>query len=140
MKLTKTFYHQYTTTNSTASIYINIPFKVKKLHVKNITYVAGANGAQGANAAGISRYVTILSSLVGNRPVGMVHKDSQFSMGSIQDIEHEFQLPQIINGYYDFIPYRNDGVKALVFEVIIPDTFYDSFSITIEFNGEDEIF
>jgi hypothetical protein len=140
MKLNKTFYYQYSSTNATASIYISIPFKVKTIHLKDITYVAGANGAQGANAGEISRYITIISSLVGNRPVGMVHKDSQFSMTTKQDIEHEFQLPVVVNGYYDFTPYRNDGVEALVYEVVIPDIFYDSFSITMEFNGEDEIF
>jgi hypothetical protein len=141
MKLTKTFYYKYTdATESTASIYINIPFKVKKIHVKNITYTAGKNGAQGASASEITQYVTFISSLVGNRPVGMVHKDSQFSMATIQDIEHIFQIPEVINGYYTFTPYTNDGAIAPIFEVIIPDTFYDSFSITIEFNGEDEVF
>ena len=62
MRITKTFYHQYTTTNSTASIYVNIPFKVKTIHIKSITYVAGANGGQGGS--GTTKYITFLSSLV----------------------------------------------------------------------------
>ena len=138
MKLTKTFYHQYTTTNSTASIYVNIPFKVKKIHIKSITYVAGANGSQGGS--GVAKYITFLSSLVGNRPVGMVFRDSQFSSATVQDIEHIFQLPEVINGYYNFTPYTNDGSVSAIHEVIIPDTFYDSFSITMEFNSEEEVF
>ena len=138
MKITKTFYHQYTTTNSTASIYVNIPFKVKKIHVKSITYVAGANSGQGGS--GTTKYITILSSLVGNRPVGMVFRDSQFSSATVQDIEHIFQLPEVINGYYDFTPYSNDGTVSAIHEVIIPTTYYDSFSITMEFNSEEEVF
>lgn len=139
MKVTKTFYHEYTTTDSTASIYINIPFKVSKIHVKNITYVSGINGAViGVNQAVVSQYITFLSSLVGNRPVGMVHKDSQFSMAIIQDIEHIFQIPVVINGYYTFTPYTNNGVIAPCFGEIIPNPpVFDSFSITIEFHGED---
>jgi hypothetical protein len=138
MRITKTFYHQYTTTNSTASIYVNIPFKVKTIHVKNITYVAGANSGQGGS--GTAKYITILSSLVGNRPVGMVHRDSLFASQTMQDIEHVFQLPEIINGYYDFTPYTNNGVVSAIHEVIIPNTFYDSFSITMEFNSAEENF
>jgi hypothetical protein len=170
MKITKTFYYQYGSQYPTqddyqttvapadildtlsASIYINIPFKVKKIHVKNITYVSGQNGGQG-NAA-CQNYVSLTSSLVGNRPVGMVYRDNQFSMATIQDVEHIFQLPEVINGYYDFTFYTNNGNPykyALGYSfpfydsVIIgpPDTYrywFDSFSITMEFNSEEEVF
>lgn len=141
MKITKTLYHKYTSTDATASIYINIPFKVTNIHVKAITYVAGLNVSQGGSANELQRYVTIISDLVDNGPLGMVYKDSQFSMATIQDIEHTFNLPRVINGYYNFTPYRNDGTIAAVFEEIIPDPpVFDSFSITIEFNGIDEVF
>lgn len=163
-KLTKTFYYQYgnqytsqvnysTTTppanilTESASIYINIPFKVNKIHIKNITYTAGANGGQGN--ANLSNYITYTSSLVGNRPVGMVHRDSQFSMATKQDIEHIFQIPVVINGYYTFPFFSNDGtneffsltntIYPFYYTVSIPNYIYtfDSFSITIEFHGED---
>jgi hypothetical protein len=168
MKLTKTYYFQYGSGNTPdvipagysapsgeyanqldvskiASIYINIPFKVKKIHIKNLTYTAGRAGNQGN--ADVSNYVTFLSSLVGNRPVGMVHRDSQFSMGALQDIEHLFQIPVVINGFYDFTTYFNDGSVATPWDFFVNlgdpnpyNYFFDSFCITIEFNGEDEIF
>jgi len=125
----------------TVSANINIPFKVKKIHVKTITWTAGRAGNQGN--ADASRYVTVLSSLVGNRPVGMVHVDSQFSMATIQDIEHVFQIPEVINGSYDFTAYYNDGTiyEGYDFDVVIPNTeyYFDSFSVTLEFNSEEEL-
>lgn len=126
-----------------ASIYINIPFKVKTIHVKGITWTAGRAGNQGN--VDVSQYVTLISSLVGNRPVGMVYLDSQFSSGTIQDIEHEFLVPETIQGFYDFTPYDNagglysgydlDGALAPLFY----DYYFDSFSITMEFNSEGEL-
>lgn len=169
MKISKTFYYQFGSGNTpnvipagysapsgeyanqldvskTATIYINIPFKVKKIHIKNITYVSGRDNKNAQNPD-CQNYVTFLSSLVGNRPVGMVHRDSQFSMATIQDIEHIFQIPEVINGFYDFTTYKNNGSVETPwnFFVNIGDPnpynyFFDSFSITMEFNGEDEIF
>jgi len=168
MKLTKTYYFQWglgntpdllvagfqspsgkyanrLDVNKTASIYINIPFKVKKIHIKNITYKSGANSSQG-NAT-VANYVVFQSSLVGNAPVGMVHRDSAFSMATIQDIEHIFQLPEVIQGYFDFTTYFGDGSEAqpwLLSTILLdPEPYeylFDSFSITIEFNDENEIF
>ena len=172
MKLTKTYYFQYgseftpnslianptappadypspsgkysslLSVNPTLRAYVNIPFKVKKIHVKNITWTIGRAGNQGNQYA--SGYVTVISSLVGNRPVGMVHTDSQFSMGTRQDIEHVFQIPEVIQGYYDFTAYENDGsiYSGYDVEIIISPTevdyYFDSYSITLEFNSEDE--
>jgi hypothetical protein len=176
MKLTKTFYYQYGSQYPSqinyesqvnpafilddyrASIYINIPFKVKNIHVKNITYVSGQASNEQGNAA-CQNYVTLTSSLVGGRPLGMVHRDSQFSMNTTSDIEHTFLIPAIINGYYDFTFYTNNGKPykyiagdntssypffdlAVLNPPFLTDYFYwfDYFSITMEFNGEDEIF
>lgn len=106
-----------------ASVYINIPFKVRTIHVKNISYVSGMAGNQGTtiNNGGVfttctplcNYYVNILSSLVGNKPMGTVHLDSQFSCNTKQDIKHTFQLPQVINGYYDFSVFDNAGNQEL---------------------------
>jgi hypothetical protein len=174
MKLTKTFYYQYGFQYSSqvnfesqispefilddlrASIYINVPFKVKTIHIKNMTYVSGRDAANGNVAC--QNYVTLTSSLVGRRPVAMVHRDSQFSMNTTSDIEHSFQIPQVINGYYDFTffsnngkPYRyiaGDATSSFPFDFVavlnppfLTDYFYwfDYFSITIEFNGEDKL-
>lgn len=171
MKITKTYYYQYGnqytsqvdyTTNTTpyqilteqAQILINIPFKVSKIHIKNIAYVSGRNAGDGNT--NVSNYVTFTSELVGNRPVGMVHRDSQFSMATLQDIEHTFQIPQEIMGYYGFRFYTNNGTEGsyngtntvypFYFEEELVPPFpniyhywFDYFSITIEFNGENEL-
>lgn len=141
---------QYSTTlfpDAVAHIPININFKVQTIHIKNITYTRGMAGNQGA--AGITPvcnyYTNFISTLVGNRPVGMVHSDSQFSMNTTQDIKHTFQIPQVINGIYDFYLYDNAGVQLAPWQFdvqfgppVVANYFFDSFSITIEFNSEYE--
>ena len=173
MKLTKTFYYQFgnqypsqddydtNTTpdeilvNQTASIYMNIPFKVSKIIVKKMSYVSGQNASQGN--AGCQNYVTATSSLVGGRPVGMVFRDSQFSMNTLQNIEHSFQIPKIINGFYDLTFFSNAGnpyqfssnnpyypfyFTVDILEPLFPNIYtywFDSFHITMEFNSEEEL-
>jgi hypothetical protein len=142
----------------TASILINIPFKVRTIHVKNITYISGLAGNQGTtiNNGGVLTtctpnvdfYINIISSLVGNRPVGVVHADSQYSMNTKQDIKHTFQLPQVINGMYDFTLYDNGGDQIAPYQTFTTNPilldpgrnyfFFDNFSITMEFNSEYE--
>lgn len=173
MKLTKTFYYQFgseflgtetgifpedyfnppSATYGTvldpdpiAHIPINIPFKVRTIHIKNITYVRGMAGNQGAYGITpvVNYYINFISSLVGNRPVGMVFADSQFSMNTTQDIKHSFQLPQVINGIYDFSLFDNAGGRPAPWQfdvnLAVPEWYYffDSFNITIEFNSEYE--
>lgn len=144
--------------DDTARIPINIPFKVQTIHIKNITYTTGLAGNQtttivdGAVSTlctpSVNFYINFLSSLVGNRPIGMVHADSQFSANTKQDIKHTFQLPQVINGIYDFVLNDNEGDQLAPYQsfstapvLLNPGKlyyFFDSFSITIEFNSEYE--
>ena len=53
----------------------------------------------------------------------MVHADSQFSANTKQDIKHTFQLPQVINGIYDFTPFGNRGTQFQVYQEFstVPD-------------------
>lgn len=174
MKITKTFYYNWGTANGldaedettttvpanivspVASLYMNIPFKVAKIHVKNITYVSGKAGNQGNS--NVANYITLMSTLAGPlSPFGSVHRDNQFSMATISDVEHTFDLPIFINGYYDFIFYRNSGTPMLYSttdnpsyypfyyteDIGVPPTYhywFDSFSITLEFNSPEEMF
>jgi hypothetical protein len=145
--------------DDTAHIPINIPFKVRTIHIKNITYVSGVqnqadfitliDGVAVTTNPFCSFYINFISSLVGNRPVGMVHADSQYSMNTKQDIKHTFQIPQEINGIYDFSTYDNAGLQLAPYQVFetapVPAVspgkriiYFDSFSITIEFNSEYE--
>ena len=144
--------------DDSAHILINIPFKVRTIHIKNITYISGMAGNQGTAVLvdgvlvdcipSCSFYINFISSLVGNRPVGMVHADSQYSMNTKQDIKHTFQIPQDINGIYDFSTYDNAGLQLSPYQAFETDPvlplpgklliFFDSFSITMEFNSEYE--
>lgn len=141
-----------------ARIPISIPFKVQTIHVKNITYTTGMAGNQGTTIVNgatsttclpsVNFYINFLSSLVGNRPVGTVHADSQYSANTKQDIKHTFQLPQEINGIYDFVLNDNEGLELAPYQYfatapVFPALgkqyyFFDSFSITIEFNSQYE--
>lgn len=144
--------------DNTAHIPISIPFKVRTIHVKNITYVSAMAGNQGTTIVNgvtstaciptVNFYVNLLSSLVGNRPLGTVHVDSQYSSNTKQDIKHTFLLPQVINGIYDFALYDNEGTQQAPYQYFstapaFPSLgrqyyFFDSFSITMEFNSEYE--
>jgi len=144
--------------DNTARIPINIPFKVQTIHVKNITYTTGLAGNQGTTIVdglvsttclpSVNFYINFLSSLVGNRPVGTVHADSQYSANTKQDIKHTFQLPKLIQGIYDFTLHENDGTIIAPYQYfatppVFPAPgkqyyFFDSFSITMEFNSEYE--
>jgi hypothetical protein len=144
--------------DNTAHIPISVPFKVRTIHIKNINYTSGIAGNQGTveiiDGVAVTCtpvcnfYINIISSLVGNRPVGMVHADSQYSMNTKQDIKHTFQIPIDINGIYDFNLYDNGGLQLSPFQSFetapaLPDPgklliFFDSFSITMEFNSEYE--
>jgi hypothetical protein len=135
------------TVDPVAQIDIYIPFKVKKIHVKGISYVCGMNSSQITLDADpqVKQYVTITSNLVANAPVGMVYLDSAFSSATIQDIEHTFLVPENIQGTYDFTLYTNDGIQYTPYtqeiDIGIPAWYYffDSFAITMEFLSEDEI-
>lgn len=73
-----------------AHIPINIQFKVRTIHIKNITYTRGMAGNQSAVSitSDCNFYTNFVSTLVGNRPVGTVHVDSQYSMNTTQNIKH----------------------------------------------------
>jgi hypothetical protein len=144
--------------DNTAHIPISVPFKVRTIHIKNITYTSGVQNQTAFTVTkdsvvvtvtpNCSFYVNFISSLVGNRPVGMVHADSQYSMNTKQDIKHTFQIPIEINGIYDFTTYNNAGVELSPWQSFetapaFPDPgklliFFNSFSVTMEFNSEYE--
>jgi hypothetical protein len=65
-------------------------------------------------------------------------------MNTKQDIKHTFQIPQEINGIYDFSLFDNAGIQLVPWQfdvdIGVPEWYYffDSFNITIEFNSEYE--
>ena len=135
------------TINDTAQVEIFVPFKVKKIHVKGISYVAGMNSAQATEGITpeVQGYVVLTSNLIGNlAPLGMVYLDSAFSSATIQDIEHTFLIPQTIQGVYDITIYDSGGDIFPPYQSSIDlatpywTYFFDSFSLILEFLSEDE--
>lgn len=126
MKLTKTIYLTFTATQSIASAYISIPFKVKTIHCKALSITSG-------NLAVSGKYVTITSDLVNNAPLGSTFNSSAYSAGTIQDIQNQFWNPQVVQGYYNFTMYQSSGALYQA------STGNDTVALIIEFNSPDEI-
>jgi hypothetical protein len=126
MKQTQILYLTFTAGTSSTSTYISVPFKVKTVHTKGISLTTG-------NAVlATGEYVSIESSLVNNAPLGSTFNISNFSAGTIQDIENQFWNPQVIQGQYTFTMRKSNGV------LYNASTGDDEVSIIIEFNSPEE--
>jgi hypothetical protein len=93
MKQTQAIYLTFTA-SPVASAYINVPFNVKKIHIKSMNYDAGTPGT--------ARMVLVESNIGLNAPFGILSQDDTYSQASVQDIEIEFKVPQPIQGQYYF--------------------------------------
>lgn len=114
--------------NTTARI--SIPFRVKTIHVKSMSYVAATDG--------VNNYVCVMSDLFpGNSPFGIVNQDTTYSSGSIQDIELQFANPIDINATYTFNIINMDGSTGATSNGGINT---DWIGMIVEFNSADEIF
>ena len=126
MKQTQIIFLTFTATKSTTSKYISVPFKVKTIHTKSISLSSGdATLVTG-------EYVTIESSLVNNSPLGSTFNISNYSAGTIQDIENTYWNPQVVQGQYDFVMKRSNGT------LYPASTGDDTVSLIIEFNSPEE--
>ena len=126
MKQTQIIFLTFTATQSTTTKYISVPFKVKTIHTKSISLSSGdATLVTG-------EYVTIESSLVNNSPLGSTFNISNYSAGTIQDIENTYWNPQVVQGQYDFVMKRSNGT------LYPASTGDDTVSLIIEFNSPEE--
>ena len=127
MKQTQIIFLTFTATQSTTSKYISVPFKVKTIHTKSISL------SSGDLTLATGEYVTIESDLVNNSPLGSTFNISNFSAGTIQDIENQYWNPQVIQGQYNFVMKRSSGA------LYPASTGNDTVSLIIEFNSPEEI-
>lgn len=112
--------------NSRTTASINIPFKVKTIHIKSAGYDAGTNGT--------ANYVAVLSDIFPqNAPLGIFFQDTTYSSGTIQDIELQIWNPVEINGTYNFWLVNMDGSGATA------TVNGDKVGFIIEFNSPEEI-
>jgi hypothetical protein len=126
MKQTQIIFLTFTATESSTTARVNVPFKVKCIHTKSISLSTG-------NAAlTTGEYVTIESDLVGGSPLGSTFNISNFSAGTIQDIENTYWNPQVVQGEYTFIMRRSNGT------LYPASTGDDSVSLILEFNDPSE--
>ena len=126
MKQTQIIFLTFTATESTTSKYISVPFKVKTIHTKNISL------SSGDLTLATGEYVTIESDLVNNSPLGSTSNITNYSSGTIQDIENTYWNPQVIQGQYNFVMKRSSGA------LYPASTGNDTVSLVIEFNSPEE--
>jgi hypothetical protein len=126
MKQTQILFLTFTATESSTTARIHVPFKVKSIHTKAISL------SSGDPVLATGEYVTIESDLVNGSPLGSTFNISNYSAGTIQDIENEYWNPQVIQGDYTFYMKRSSGA------LYPASTNDDTVSIIIEFNSPEE--
>tara|TARA_R110000868_G_scaffold327067_3_gene588099 strand:+ start:766 stop:1158 length:393 start_codon:yes stop_codon:yes gene_type:complete len=126
MKQTQIIFLTFTAGQSLTTARISVPFKVKTIHTKGISLSTG----DATLAAG--DYITVESDLVNNAPLGSTFNISNYSAGTIQDIENQYWNPQVIQGVYNFTMKKASG------SLYNASTGNDSVSIIIEFNSPEE--
>ena len=126
MKQTQILYLTFTAGTSSTSTSISVPFKVKTIHTKGISLTTGDSTLT------TGEYVSIESDLVNNAPLGSTFNISNYSAGTIQDIENQYWNPQVIQGQYTFTMRKSNG------DLYNASTGNDKVSIILEFNAPDE--
>jgi hypothetical protein len=94
---------------SSASVNINVPITVKKIHCKALGYTGEAP------AVGVAEYGFVVSDLTQNTPIAMFYDDPTYPLSMGQDIEYVLSNPQPINGVYTFSLRELDGTPYLPF-------------------------
>lgn len=125
MRQNKAVYMTFTAGSSTTTANISIPFTVKTIHVKSAGYITST-----PPAAGSAIYIYVMSDLTQNSPLCIVYQDSTFPYSTAEDIEYEFQNPQVINGVFNFQLVNFIGTP------VVATAGGDSLGLILEFNSE----
>lgn len=113
--------------SSTASI--SVPGLINRIHVKGAYYQSG-----NIPAAGTAIYITVLSDLTQNTPLGVVFEDSTYPINGFSDIQYRLPTPTNIVGNYTFFLRNPDGTTfvsngncnlVLILEFNTPDELTD---------------
>ena len=129
MKQTNAIYLKFNASPVSDDVLINIPFQVKKIHVKSMNY--------DAYTAGTARVVLVESPFGLNAPFGIISQDDTYSQAGQQDIEIELKNAITIQGYYRFTLKLMSGNLATTTSNTAGNADY--IGMIVEFNGEDEI-
>lgn len=125
MKINKPVFINFNS-SSNGSAYINVNFPVKSIHIKSAVYQSG-----GIVAGGDERYLTLLSDLTDNQPLGQIYNDTRKAPANqFCDISFQPSNSKTINGLYNFTLLNKDGSAFTT-----PSN--DWISLILEFNGID---
>lgn len=125
MKQTQVIYLTFTAGQSSTSVSISVPFKVKTIHSKAFSLTSG-------DTAVVGEYITIESDLINYAPLGSTFNNSSYSASTIQDVENQFWNPQVIQGQYNFRLKKSNGT------LYNASAGNDKIALIIEFNSPDE--
>lgn len=126
MRITKAINLTFTASPTTTA-YVSVPFKVKTVHVKSAAYNAGTNGT--------TRYVYVVSDLVGWQPLGILNQDTTYSSGTISDVQLDYMNPQVVQGSFTFQLNLLTGALA---GTTNNGAATDTVALIVEFNSDDE--
>ncbi len=128
MKTNRIVFLTFTNSN-VATAYINVPFKVSRIHTKQSSY-----NPQNQPAAGAAQYLVLSSDLVNNEPMAILYNDNTYSYAVSGDIEYKVIAPMNVAGNYTFY-LRNRSGSAYT----PTGGGTDYCQVIIEFNDENEI-
>ena len=127
MKLTK-FLNINFNASPYATIEINIPFKVKTMHVKSYAYEPAV--------AGTTNYMAVISDIGNsNQPLLVCFQDDTYSSTTVADIEISFEQPTIVQGIRNFRLARMSGAIGATSNAGAGN---DWLGLIMEFNDEYE--
>lgn len=95
MKQTKAIYLLFSDGNGSSSASIIVPFPVKYINIKGISYNTDSSPTVG------SEYSVLETSLTNYSPLGVVYRDSS-KFSSSFGASYEYPQPTIISGTYTF--------------------------------------
>jgi len=128
MKQTQAIFLRFNASSISDSVQINVPFQVKHIHIKSMSYQA--------ETLGETNYVMLISPFGLNSPWGILNQDTTYSSGSVSDIEIQVKNPITIQGYYNFRIVNMSGTNANTSGLL--NDGIDYIGMVVEFNGAEE--
>lgn len=128
MRQTQAIYLKFNASSVSDSVQINVPFQVKTIHIKSMSYQA--------ENLGKTNYIMVMSPFGLNAPWGILNQDTTYSSGAIQDIVIQVKNPITIQGYYNFRMVNMNGLPAATSGGLADGVDY--IGAIVEFNAVDE--